>query len=76
MPKKTKSDEESLKNIQLLLAGLLLKEDPKPDVKKLAKLIGVSDKTITELYRQRAPRKRKLPEVGVPGSIPKGGDPA
>ena len=74
MPKKIKSDEESLKNIQLLLAGLLLKEDPKPDVKKLAKLIGVSDKTITDLYRQRAPRKRKLPVSGAQGSISQGGE--
>lgn len=60
MPKQTKSDKESLRNIQLLLAGLLLKEEPRPDVKKLAKLIGVSDKTITDLYRQRAQRKKKL----------------
>jgi hypothetical protein len=58
MPKKTKSAEDSLRDIQVLLAGLLLKEEPKPDVKKLAKLIGVDDTTISQLFPQRKGKKK------------------
>ena len=53
MPKKIKTTEEHLQIIQYLLAGLLLKKDV--DVKKVAKIIGCSDRTITALY----PSKKK-----------------
>jgi hypothetical protein len=71
IPKTTKSDEESLRNVQLLLASLLLKEEPRPDVKKLAKLTGVSDNTITDLFRQRAPKKKTPQSTGRTKSSPK-----
>ena len=52
MPKKNKSTDEHLKTIEIMLAGILLNEETKPEVKKLAKLIGVSDKTLSELFPQ------------------------
>lgn len=48
MPKKVKSVEEHLEAIELLVAGLLL--DNRPDVKTVAKIIGVSDNVLTELF--------------------------
>jgi len=53
MPKKNKTMEEHLQTIEYLLAGMLLKKDV--DVKKVAKVIGCSDKTLSALY----PEKRK-----------------
>ena len=53
MPKKTKSTEEHLQTVQYLLAGILLKKEV--DIKKVAKIIGCSDKTLTALY----PEKRR-----------------
>jgi len=52
VPKKTKSTEEHLRTIELMLAGILLSQDSKPEVKKLAKLIRVSDKALSELFPQ------------------------
>jgi len=57
MPKRTKSTNDHMETIELLLAGILLNQQSKPDVKKLAKLIGVSDRTITDLYPQRKNKK-------------------
>ncbi len=59
MGKKPKNVEDHLKTVQILLVGLLLKEEPKPDVKKLAKLIGMSDDVITDLYPQRKTKKSR-----------------
>ena len=51
MAKKNKSVEEHLQTVEYLLAGLLLKKDV--DLKKVAKIIGCSDKTLTSLYPER-----------------------
>jgi len=53
MPKKNKTTEEHLQTIEYLLAGLLLKKEA--DIKKVAKIIGCSDKTLTSMY----PEKRR-----------------
>jgi hypothetical protein len=51
MPKKIKTTEDHLLAIEFLLAGLLLKKDV--DVKKVAKIIGCSDKKLTSLYPEK-----------------------
>lgn len=51
MPKKVKTPEEHLQTIEYLLAGLLLKKEV--DVKKVAKIIGCSDRTLTAMYPER-----------------------
>jgi hypothetical protein len=56
MPKKNKTVEEHLQAVQYLLAGLLMKKEV--DVKKVAKIIGCSDKTLTSLYPQK--NKKRL----------------
>lgn len=65
MPKKSKSTEEHLKTIELMLAGVLLNQESKPELRKLAKLIGVSDDAITDLYPQRKGKKRNKPTEGA-----------
>lgn len=57
MPKKTKKVEDHLEIIENLLAGIILKRNPK--VKQLAKIMGVSDKELTRLY----PRTKKGEEA-------------
>lgn len=57
MPKKIKTQEEHLQTIEYLLAGLLLKKDV--DVKKVAKIMRCSDKTLTALYPERKRGNRK-----------------
>jgi hypothetical protein len=56
--KKTKEIDEPSKVIQILLAGLLLKEEPRPNVRKLERLIKVEDGTLSELFPQRKGRKK------------------
>lgn len=51
MPKKNKTQEEHLQEIEYLLAGLLLKRDV--DVNKLARVIGCSSKTLSAMYPER-----------------------
>lgn len=46
-----------LKKIEYLLAGILLNK--KTDIKKVAKIIGVSDKTLTKFYPERKAKKKK-----------------
>lgn len=58
MPKKPKTNEEQLKTIQILLAGLLLKEEPRPVIDKLEALIEVRKGTLSELFPQRKSTKR------------------
>jgi DNA-binding Xre family transcriptional regulator len=48
MPKKTKTVGEHLEIIEKLLAGIILKRSP--NVKELAKIMGVSSDRLTELY--------------------------
>ncbi len=48
MPKKPKTVEEHLEIMENLLAGVILKREP--NVKKLAKIMGVSSDKLTELY--------------------------
>ena len=48
MAKKIKSVEEHLVDIKYLLVGILLNR--KPSVKEVAKIVGCSDKKISELY--------------------------
>lgn len=48
---------KELKKIQCLLAGILLNK--KTDLKKVAKIIGVSDKTLTKFYPERKAKKKK-----------------
>jgi DNA-binding Xre family transcriptional regulator len=56
MPKKAETAEDHLQTIEYLLAGILLKRDV--DVKKVAKIIGCSDKTLSKMYPKK-PKKRK-----------------
>ena len=51
MPKKIKTQEEHSQTIEYLLAGLLLKRDV--DVNKLARIIGCSSKTLSEMYPEK-----------------------
>ena len=51
-----RTTEEHLRSIEFLLAALILKRDV--DVKKVANIIGCSDKTLTDLF----PEKRKKNE--------------
>ena len=53
MPKKIKTQEAHLETIEYLLAGLLLKRNI--DVNKLARIIGCSSKTLSQMY----PEKKK-----------------
>ena len=53
MPKKLKTTKEHLQAIEYLLAGILLKKEV--GIKKVAKIICCSDKTLTSLY----PEKRR-----------------
>jgi hypothetical protein len=53
IPKKPKTVEEHLEIIENLLAGIILKRTP--NVKQVAKIVGVSDVELTRLY----PRYRK-----------------
>jgi hypothetical protein len=58
VPKKTKNTEEHRQTIEYLLAGLLLKKEV--DIKKVAKIIGCSDKTLTSFYPEK--RRGKINE--------------
>ncbi len=58
--RKTKDIEDPSKVTQILLAGLLLKGEPRPDVRKLERLIKVEDGTLSELFPQRKSRKKGL----------------
>ena len=58
MPKKPKSVEEHLGTVQVLLAGLLLKEEPRPSVEKLEKLIELRKGTLSELFPQRKSKRK------------------
>ena len=55
MPRKTKTAEDRLQAIEYLLAGILLKKNT--DIKKVAKIIGCSDKTLTKIYPERKKKK-------------------
>jgi len=59
MPKKTKSEEEHLKTIEFLLAGILLKRNT--DVQKVAKIIGCTTGVLTDMF----PEKRNRGGKGV-----------
>lgn len=59
MPKKPKSVEEHLETIENLLVGIILKR--KPSVKDVAKIVGISDKRITEMYPQPKGEKKMEP---------------
>lgn len=61
MPKKIKTTEEHLQTIEYLLAGLLLKKEV--DVKKVAKIIGCSDKILTNMYPERRRGKTNAKET-------------
>ncbi len=62
MPKKSKTTDEHLKTIELLIAGLLLEQKNKPPLQKLARLIGVTESAITDLYPQRKTKKKTASE--------------
>ncbi len=51
MPKKVKTVEEHLETIENLLVGILLKR--RPNVRELAKIVGVSNEKITQMYPKR-----------------------
>ncbi len=53
MPKKIRTVEEHLGSIEMLLAALILKKDV--NIKQVAKVIGVSDSKLTEMF----PDKKK-----------------
>jgi hypothetical protein len=55
VPKKIKKVEDHLEIIENLLAGIILNR--KPDVKILAKIMGVSDTKITKMYPK--PKQKK-----------------
>ena len=60
--------EERLRIVEILLAGMLLKEEPRPDVERLAKLIEIRKATLSELFPQRDGEKKRSPgpaKVGV-----------
>jgi hypothetical protein len=59
---------EDDKAMLILLAGLLLKEEPRPDVRKLERLIKVKDGTLSELF----PQHKKRTSSGT--KIEKGGE--
>jgi hypothetical protein len=46
-------DIDHEKVTQILLAGLLLRTEPRPDVRMLERLIKVEDGTISKLFPQR-----------------------
>jgi len=57
VPKKTKTTEEHLKTIELLVAGLLMNQEKKPSLHQIARLIGVDESVIVDLYPQRKSKK-------------------
>lgn len=57
MTEKKDNIERELKKLQYLLAGLLLNK--KPNIKQVAKVIGVSDKTLTKFYPEKKGKKAK-----------------
>jgi hypothetical protein len=65
MPKKDEQAEE-LKTIQILLAGLLLKGEPRPEVGKLETLIHVRKGTLSEIFPQRKNRRKEQAAIESP----------
>jgi hypothetical protein len=59
MSSNSDSVEQELKKVQILLAGLLLKDEPRPNVEKLEHFIGVRKGTLSDLFPQRKSRKDK-----------------
>lgn len=70
MPKKNKTVEEHLQIVEYLLGGLLLKKEP--DIKKVAKIIGCSDVTLTKLYPENRKRKKNEVKPGVNSQLDTG----
>jgi len=62
MSKKIKSVEEHLQTVQILLAGLLLKEEPRPSVEKLEALLEIRKGTLSELFPQRRNKRKSAPD--------------
>jgi chorismate mutase len=56
MPKKSKTVEEHLQDIKYLLAAILLKKEP--NMKEVAKVTGCSDNKLTELFPEKAKKKK------------------
>jgi len=61
VPKKVKTVEEHLEVVENLLVGIILKR--KPSVKELAKIVGVSDNKITEMYPRKGPGEPEENEI-------------
>ena len=57
MPKKVKTQEEHLQTIEYLLAAIILKRDV--GVNQLARIIGCSSKTVSEMYPEKIKGKKK-----------------
>ena len=57
MPKKNRSVEDHLQSIEYMLAAILLKREP--NIKTVAKLVGVSDNDLTDLFPVSNSRKKK-----------------
>ena len=65
LPKKVKTIEEHLEIIENLLVGIILKR--RPNVKELAKIMGVSDNKITQMYPKKGegePESVEATEIG------------
>jgi len=58
MPKKIKTSEEHLQNVEYLLAAILLKKEV--NIKQVAKVIGCSDNTLTALFPDKKHVKKLL----------------
>jgi hypothetical protein len=58
--KKSEADDD--KAVLILLAGLLLRGEPRPDVRKLERLIKVPDGTLSDLFPQRKKRYDSKPK--------------
>lgn len=59
MSQKSKDELEELRKVQILLAGLLLKQEPRPNVEKLEAFIGVRKGTLSALFPQRKSRNSR-----------------
>jgi hypothetical protein len=59
-PSDLKVIEDRIRTVEILLAGLLLKERPSPRIEKLEALIGIRKGTLSELFPKLKLENRKL----------------
>ena len=66
MSKKSNEELEESKVTQILLAGLLLQGEPKPDLHQLEELMKLRHGTLSKIFPQRQSSRRKTSKRAKP----------